>query len=201
MGKHERSYERVEKDLYPSPAWVIEALADHVQLRGRRIWECAAGSGKMAEAMRLAGAASVYSTDIAGHGYAGLDALLDFLCGHRPQIDFDAIITNPPFGSRGKMAEAFITTGLLHIDVGGFLALLLPADFDSAKTRARYFGDCPQFAGKIVLTRRPKWFDHPGSASPKENSAWFLWQRDALRRPPILLYAPTPAAFALRVSE
>jgi hypothetical protein len=71
---------------------------------------------------------------------------------------------------------------------------LLPCDFDSAKTRARYFGDCPEFVGKIVLRERIVWFQRSDGIreAPKENSAWFLWERSPLRirRQPVILYAP-----------
>jgi hypothetical protein len=42
----------------------------------------------------------------------------------------------------------------LTAPVKGFVAMLLRCDFDHAKRRAYLFADCPQFAKKIVLTRR-----------------------------------------------
>jgi hypothetical protein len=192
VGKHETSFARVERDLYPTPAWVIEALAEHVDLAGMRIWESACGTGQMSEALKAVGA-SVYSSDIKDYGYVGLDAVLDFAAGQHPNTaHFSAIVTNPPFGNRGKLAERFIAVGLQQITEYGFMALLLPTDFDSAKTRTRFFADCPHFAGKIILTRRIVWFENPNKReSPKENTAWFLWSRNVIRgRPPIVLYAP-----------
>ena len=59
---------------------------------------------------------------------------------------------------------AFIEAGLRQLPIGAILALLLPCDFDSGKTRARYFRDCPHFVGKIVLTQRVVWF-HPDEES------------------------------------
>jgi len=74
---------------------------------------------------------------------------------------------------------------------------LLPCDFDSAKTRARYFGDCPHFVGKIVLRRRVVWFERNDGkrAAPRENSAWFLWVKSLLRvsHAPVILYSPAAA--------
>jgi hypothetical protein len=192
MGKHETGYARVERDHYPTPSWVVTALAEHVDLAGMRIWECACGNGQMSEALKAAGA-SVYSTDIQNYGYAGLDAVVDFVGGQHPDIRFNGIITNPPFGKRNKLAERFIEIGLQRITDFGFMALLLPVDFDSAKTRARFFAHNPHFAGRIILTRRIVWFANPNKEreSPKENTAWFLWSRNVIRgRPPIVLYAP-----------
>jgi len=194
MGKHETSYPRVDRDHYPTPPWVVAALAEHVNLTGHDVWEPATGSGRMAEALKAAGAARVYCTDIVEYGYP-LDALFDFVSPQRLNLaqPFDTI-TNPAFGPRGKTAEAFIAAGLRRRSRGGVLALLLPADFDSATTRSRFFRDCSLFAAKIVLTRRIVWFSHsnPKKERPKENSAWFVWSEpDLLRvRRPIILYAP-----------
>jgi hypothetical protein len=192
VGKHETGFARIERDHYPTPSWVVEALAAHVDLAGLRIWECACGDGRMAEALKAAGA-SVYASDVETRDYR-LDAVLDFLAGQIPEGErFDGIITNPPFGKRGKLAEQFIKRGLKQIADCPFMALLLPADFDSAKTRPPLFAGCPHFAGKIVLTKRIVWFTNPDPRreNPKENSAWFLWSRNVIRgRPPIVLYAP-----------
>ena len=191
MGKHETGYERVEKDLYPTPPWCIEALAEHVDLAGLEIWEPAAGSGQMAEALMAAGA-TVYATDIHRYG-CKLDEVTDFTNGRRPRRRFDGIITNPPYGPRAKLAEKFVEIGLRHIAGGdGFLALLLPLDFDAAKTRTRFFAGCPHFAGRIILNRRIVWFANPDKReAPKENHGWFIWSRSAIRgRQPVTLYAP-----------
>ena len=64
MGKHETGYARVERDLYPTPAWVIAALAEHLELRGLTVWEPACGDGRMVEALRAAGSAHVYGSDV-----------------------------------------------------------------------------------------------------------------------------------------
>jgi hypothetical protein len=187
MGKHETSYPRVNRDHYPTPAWCVDALAEHVDLAGLTIWESAADDGRLAEALRAAGAAHVHCTDIATG--------TDFLVAHGPP-HFDMIATNPPYGERGALAEAFIETGLSHLVSGGrTLALLLPVDFDSAKRRARFFRDCPYFTAKIILTRRIVWFARTDGKreAPKENHGWFLWSRSLLRCLPATLYAPKRA--------
>ena len=192
MGKHETGYVRVERDFYPTPAWVTATLLDLIDIRSKHIWEPACGDGRMAEPLKTAGA-RVFSTDIEDRGYAAFDGVFDFLSKQDPGLSFDGLITNPPFGHRGRLAKAFIEIGL-HRMRDGFLALLLPADFDSAKTRTRLFGSSPQFVGKIVLTRRVKWFENPTKPKmePKENSAWFLWGNIDLRTHPnpVIRYAP-----------
>jgi hypothetical protein len=195
MGKHENGYERVERDHYPTPAWVIDALAEHVDVGGKTIWECAAGGGHMVEALKAAGAAKVWATDVASYGYP-LDEILDFVTGPPPNLRFDMIITNPPWGAGGKLAVKFIESGLLRIARGGALALLLSADFDSATLRPRLFRDCNHFLGKVVLTRRIVWLKRADGKreQPKENAAWYLWAKPVLRTrlTPVVLYAPAP---------
>jgi hypothetical protein len=192
MGKYGNEYERPDKDLFPTPAWVTEALAEHVDLAGRTIWEPAAGTGEMAEALKAAGA-KVYCSDIEQRSYP-LDERMDFTCGRKPKLRHcDGIVTNSAYGDRNKLAEAFVVTGLRHIATGGFLALLLFTDFDNASTRSQLF-DRPEFVGKILLRERIVWFKRNDGKreQPRENHAWYLWQRPLLRihRTPIVLYAP-----------
>ena len=160
MAQRVSGYIRRDLEFYPSPKWTVDALAEHVGLRGKTIWEPACGTGEMSEAIRDAGAAHVHSTDIKDYGYGGFNGIHDFVAWLPPPlITFDGAITNPPYGERGRLAELFIENGLRQIGERGFLALLLPADFDAAKTRAKYFENCPLYAGQITLTRRIKWFD------------------------------------------
>jgi len=157
VGKHETSYARMARDLYPTrEVWVTEALLAHVQLVGVTVWEPAAGRGDLALALRDSGV------------------------------------------RRNTLAESFIETGLKHLAHGvSLLALLLPVDFDSAGRRRQFFAECPWFAAKIPLTRRIVWFPRSDGirAAPKENHAWFIWQRTLLktRTSPLVLYAPAPS--------
>jgi len=197
VGKHETSYARMARDLYPTrEVWVTEALLAHVQLVGVTVWEPAAGRGDLALALRDSGV-RVVASDIADYGFP-LDALLDFTTGQLPSAPFASIVTNPPGGPRNTLAESFIETGLKHLAHGvSLLALLLPVDFDSAGRRRQFFAECPWFAAKIPLTRRIVWFPRSDGirAAPKENHAWFIWQRTLLktRTPPFVLYAPVPS--------
>jgi hypothetical protein len=181
MGKHETSYMRVERDGYPTPAWCARALAEHVHLEGLRIWEPAAGSGHLARGLETVGA-RVFVSDIERH------PRFDFLTSGLPGglRHFDGIVTNPPWGQGNRLAVAFIEAGLHRIaSYGGFLALLLPTDFDSARTRVHLFLDT-RFLARISLTSRPVWFERTDGvkAAPKENCCWYVWARQVLRSPP-----------------
>ena len=200
MGKHENGYERSPRDFYPTrQPWVIHGLLAHIDIRGLNVLEPAAGGSHMAEVLKATGAASVFCNDIEDRGYP-LDQISDFTTAVFPK-QFDAIITNPPQGGRTSILfKGFIETGLAYIgDHGGTLALLLPTDFDSAKTRGRLFADCPLFAAKIVLMGRIVWFerDDGDRAAPKENHAWYVWRRGN-RGPPNILYAREPISPRIR---
>jgi len=205
MGKHGTGYARVGRDHYPTPYWVIAALAEWLELRGLTVWEPACGDGGMAAALRQQSCARVHNLRPRKlRERPGRDARLP--AARNPQLErFDAIITNPPFGQGGTLATAFIRAGLKRLGPSGMLALLLPADFDSAKTRARYFADHPWFAAKIALTRRIVWFERSDGVrvAPKENHSWFVWRRSPLRvrQAPVILYAPGNAAAELALEE
>lgn len=193
MSTRASGFSRVSADLYQTPFWVVGALAEHINLNGLSIWEPACGGGQMVRALEQFGA-QVFASDLHEHGFEDQDMAVDFTAGDMPRfVYFQHIVTNPPYGPQGRTANAFIERGLERLPPGGVLALLLPVDFDSAKTRAKYFGDCPDFSAKIILRRRIAWFEpEPGQAGPSANHAWFVWERRHIRaaRAPVMLYAP-----------
>jgi hypothetical protein len=91
---------------------------------------------------------------------------------------------DPPYA---RAAVAFIEHALRHVAPTGQVAMLLRTDFDHARSRQHLFGQCPQFARKVVLCKRIVWFDRPGAA-PSFNHAWFIWEW-LHSGPPVLAYA------------
>jgi hypothetical protein len=179
MGKYGNEYKRVPRDLYPTiDPRPIAALSEIFDFAGQQIWEPAAGNGDMAMAMRQRGA-SVYCSDIEPRGFP-LDCLFDFVSNEPVPTEIGNLITNPPLGDKGKLAEAFIEAWLRRQRLG-MLALLLPCDFDSAVTRRKYFADCELFAVKLVLTPgRLVFFKRTDGEreAPRENWAWFQWKSE-----------------------
>lgn len=163
-------YERIERDAYYTPAWCTEALLRHVKFSGP-IWEPAAGAGDMTRVLTAAGH-DVASSDIA-YGWAEYELglyQLDFLTTALP-CNVVHIVTNPPY----TLAREFIERALeLTVKSGGKVAMLLRNEYDSAATRQHLFSKCPQFALKLVLTKRPRWFADE-KASPRHNFSWFVW--------------------------
>ena len=110
MSQRFSEYARKPQDEYFTPAWVTTALIPHLPPIAT-IWEPAAGSGLMVEALRRASFA-VNATDIA----TGDDFLLSKANGAA------AIIINPPYA----LAQEFIEHALaLMAPVNGVVAMLL----------------------------------------------------------------------------
>jgi hypothetical protein len=161
MSQRDSGYVRKQRDFYETPAWVTVALIPHLRPI-QRVWEPAAGSGKMVCALGAAGL-EVERSDITDG--------VDFLLERKVRNNADAIITNPPYAH----AKEFIEHALrLTEPTQGLFAMLLRTDYDHAQTRTHLFADCPAFAKKLVLTKRIVWFDDP-RAAPSFNHAWFIW--------------------------
>ena len=161
-------YARIERDRYETPEWVTDALLPYIP-KMQWIWEPACASGKMSRALKKNH--PVYSSDlVTDYGITNTD----FLKSELP-LNINAIITNPPFN---REAEKFIRHGLklLAPVPDYFMAMLLPIDFDSGKTRRDMFEDAAHFAGKIVLTSRIVWIEKDGAA-PTTNHAWYFWDK------------------------
>jgi predicted RNA methylase len=164
------NYARKENDLYQTEPWATEALLRVVNVRGRKVWEPAAGNHLMADVLREHGA-QVTTSDIVTYDREH-DEIFDFIRASfdwSPQID--AIITNPPYGKGNREAVAFAERALSECK--GLVALLLTAKFDFGKTRRHLFKDNKRFWGKIALVDRVQWF--PGDSSGTEDHAWYIW--------------------------
>jgi hypothetical protein len=178
MSQRNSGYRRKALDDYPTPAWVTQALLPHLPPQVRTIWEPAAGSGQMVRVLKQAGYI-VHGSDIT-------DGLrFDFL--NEQNYDFDgypgeAIVTNPPYAR----AQQFIERALHLIQPDGVVAMLLRTDYDHAASRQHLFGQCPQFAKKLILTKRIVWFAGP-KAAPSFNHAWYIWNWKH-HGPPVLAY-------------
>jgi len=181
-------YRRQKRDLYETPSWVTELLLPQIPRDIRTIWECACGSGQMASVLRAAGF-DVVGTDIAmGHDF--LDETQR--CRFRA---VDGVVTNPPYGRRHTLAVAFVENCMaaMRRDEIRLTAMLLPAEFDYSHTKQHLFSECPFFARKLVITRRIVWFqsDDPDKReAPKNNHAWFIWERHHEGRPQIFYCHP-----------
>jgi hypothetical protein len=171
MSQRFSEYVRKERDDYPTPPWVTETVIPHLKaLNITSIWEPAAGGGGMAAALTRAGF-TVSATDLSG----GVN-FLDDKAWSQAVSCCDAIVTKPPYGLQGKLAERFIERALDLMRPGrGAVAMLLKVDFDSGLTRRRFFADCPAWITKLVLLKRIEWFKSLNGNAPNDNHAWYCW--------------------------
>jgi hypothetical protein len=175
MSQRNSGYARRPTDDYPTPPGPVWALAPYLRTRALDVWDPAAGSGQLVQALRNEGFRAIGTTD-------------DFLLRTKPPTDrIQALVTNPPTGTKGKLAEKFIRHALtLPVPL---VAMLLPIDFDSAIRRPNLFRDCPTFACKIVLLGRVKWF--AGENDSSSNHCWLIWSQSH-RGLPTIRYARCP---------
>jgi hypothetical protein len=156
-------------DYWPTPDCLICAFVKHVlpTLPSGVIWECAAGDGRLAAALRVTGR-EVIATDL----YQGKRPL-DFLHDDAPlPRRFGAIVTNPP----SNELDRFIRRGLHLMDrrITQALALLLRYDALMASGRV----DVLNRAMLIVSCHwRARWI--PNSVGqPRWSYVWALWLAD-----------------------
>ena len=173
MSQRNSGYVRQRDEAYDTPAPPVRALAPFLRARGAsHLWDPAAGAGNLVRTLREEGFHITGTRD-------------DFLAKSAAPRGVDTIVTNPPFGTSGRLAVRFIGRAF---ELAPIVVMLLRIDFDSARTRLCLFGDCPHFAQKIVLLRRIVWFEREGAPGPSENHCWCIWDRRH-RGPPTIAYA------------
>lgn len=213
------AYERRKNDQYFTQDWCTQVLLPLIPLyvKQKHVWEPAAGRGDITKVLEGDGY-DVINSDIDitnwNHDIGTINSA-NFLELEpiSPEIrDYNAIITNPPYGKlveyNGKklsLAEAFIR----HSFAQGveFVAMLLPTDFNHSSKRRDLFDNmfltdesydpifCDpmlKFAFEVVLTSRPRWdwwyppVDGEKRKSPMHNYSWFVW--DARHKGPSTQY-------------
>lgn len=166
-----------------TPEWVVETLLHVVPMYGK-IWEPACGEGAIVRVINreCAGMVQVRASDIDPR-YSPKNESWDFL---DPEVQSSyflpekgpfTLITNPPYGKQGRLAEAFVRAAVEITQINrGRVAMLLPVDWDAAKGRKDLFEDFPGHVTKITLTERIRWTNIPQAKSgPSQNHAWMCW--------------------------
>ncbi|MGL1921966.1 MAG: hypothetical protein OCD03_13160 [Hyphomicrobiales bacterium] len=169
MSQRDSGFTKIRNDFYATPEWAVECLMIEESF-SNRVVEPSSGQGHIADYLMFNGF-FVTCIDITDH--STVDICCDFL---EFNIDADNILTNPPYGNGGRLAVKFIEHSLKSTQVKqGKVAMLLRADFDSGKTRAHLFANCPAFKKKLILTDRIAWANIEQTATPSVNHAWFIW--------------------------
>jgi hypothetical protein len=193
---HVSGYDREGQDFYATPAWVTEALLQHVQLRGP-VWEPCCGDGAMSTVIAAHGH-EVVSTDIADRGFGAPG--VDFLACRDVVGACRSIVTNPPYGDSGShTGQARSSSAMLGFlrhalaltaSVEGQLALLVRLQWIAGRRAADVMSAAP-FAAVIVLTQRIRWFERgEDTNTAQHHHAWVVFDHAHPRgRPPAMLYA------------
>lgn len=162
MGKRS-SFERVERDFYPTPREAVLPLLPHLS-EGLRFVEPCAGDGALIRHLAEVGHICTFACDIEprGQGIERADAL---------GTDWTAaptIITNPPW-----------SRDVLHPMISHFSRfapawLLFDADWMHTRHAAPYL----PWLRRIVSVGRVKWI--PDSAfTGKDNCCWYLFDQNS----------------------
>jgi hypothetical protein len=163
---------REDLDFWPTPPDLAAALTQIVlpSLPEGKLWECAAGDGMLADAVRRGGY-QVIASDIDPQRRD--IARLDFLNDPPPAASHGAIlVTNPPF-ARSGLLEPFIARMLALLDSRHLTAavLLQRADSAGADGRAAVFN---RAVAEWTCCWRPVWI--PGSSGGgRWWFSWFVW--------------------------
>lgn len=181
MGQRVSGFERKVGDEYMTPEWVAETLLSVVPMYGS-VWEPACGHRAIVRVIEreCESMCKVLATDINpafdpnGNSIDFLHPGVGWLVPSRGPF---TIVTNPPYGKSGKLAEAFVRMAIEVTQWNrGRVCMLLPVAWDAAKNRQDLFEDFPAHVTKITLTERIRWTNLPQSKSgPSENHAWFVW--------------------------
>jgi hypothetical protein len=150
-------------DDWPTPECLQMALVRMLPLLpSGRIWEPAAGAGRLVAAMRAAGR-KVIATDRPG---------LDYLTDARPTGPIAAIVTNPPF----NRLDAFLARSLEHLDAGvtASVTLLLRWDHLTASGRSKVLNRATEVR---LCAWRPRWIVD-STTGPRWSFAWVTWSRE-----------------------
>lgn len=164
MGKRS-SFDRVEKDFYPTPRAAVLPLLPHLGPMRFRFAEPCAGDGRLVRHLEAEGHRCVLKSDIdpRANGIKRLDALAaDLRAAAAGEIDL--IITNPPW-----------TRDVLHPLIKRFSDiapswLLFDADWAHTEQASGLLKRCR----RIVSVGRVKWIEDSKSAGV-DNACWYLF--------------------------
>ncbi|RIY00315.1 hypothetical protein D3218_12970 [Aureimonas flava] len=163
MGKRS-SFERVERDYYPTPPEAVVPLLPHLA-HGTMFAEPCAGDGALVRHLEAAGMSCLWASDIAPQApdIAARDAY-DGLHSAADSADF--IITNPPW-DRATLHRMIVTFSDERPTW-----LLFDADWIHTRQAAPYL---PRLR-KVVSVGRVKWI-WGSPFTGKDNCAWHLFDK------------------------
>lgn len=189
---HTKAHKRQKNEKYYTPARPVQVVLRYLSFKTPPffplVWECAAGAGNISELLAERGF-EVFASDIDPDKPS--IAPINFLTQRVAPEGCRVILTNPPFGTGGRLAYQFCWHALRLMEpVGGMVVMLMRDDYDSAGGRLELFDRHPAFDKKIVLSERVRWTNLPQKkdAGPSGSHAWFVWDWSRAPGPATLHY-------------
>lgn len=165
-------YARAPLDHYETPPDVgtVLTLDPLVKLiKGKTVWEPAAGKGALLPYLQAAKARKVITSDI--HDYGTVPGLvkLDLLSANKPLAK--TVVTNPPYVLVHEIAEKLIDW-LVNGKIDT-LILLVRATWSHGATR-NWMMQPALLAHEVRLSWRPRWIAD-STGSPRHDYMWLAW--------------------------
>lgn len=164
--------EREANDYYATEPKAAELLCA-VENLSPAIWECACGSGHLAEVFRKHGHI-VKATDLIDRGYGcgGVDFL-------KENVHFQGdIVTNPPY----KYAKEFVEHAIDTVVDGCKVCMFLKLQFLEGKARRALFEKYPPkcvyvASGRLLCAKNGDFEKMKSGGGSAVAYAWFVWQK------------------------
>jgi hypothetical protein len=171
---------------YQTPTWVVELLLNEIPLIGTEILEPCAGSGTIVEVIKQRRPrARVAAVELRGEEenslwIAGADEvhIADFRTWKPPAVQYDTIITNPPY----RYAQEIIERCFEIADSGTQVIMLLRLAFLESQKRFSFWQKHP-ISRLYVLSERPSF---TGGGTDATAYAWFVWSKSITQRVKVL---------------
>lgn len=166
-------WKRDPLDWYVEPDWCSQRLFDLVEFEGL-IWDCCAGTGRIAEAARAAGYdARASDIEPRGHPVNFLDIKV---CFAMTEPCVANIVSNPPYKLALEVTQFALKVALFKV------AMFLPANWVQGEKRSRWLESTPL---RQVLFVCPRPSCPPGDiirqgvvpGNGTTDYAWFIWDR------------------------
>jgi len=173
--KEAHLWDRDENDWYVEPKVCSLALFSQEDFSGK-VWDPACGMGNILKSASFLGLRTL-GTDLVNRASA-CSIQMDFL-EYQGGLDFDHIVSNPPFG----IAELFVQHALNTIPPNGKVAMILPLVWMAGFSTKRDWLPNSPLAKICPISPRPSMppgkvieaGEKPGNGT--KDFAWFIWQK------------------------
>lgn len=165
-------HDRQVDDFYATDPVAAELLLV-IEPQLSRIYECACGEGHLAKVFDKYGKLAKAS-DIVNRGYG---EVIDFLKyhGYREDLEYDDIVTNPPY----KYSLEFVEHALECVRPGRFVCMFLKIQFLEGQKRKHFFLENPPVRVWVSSARIKCAINGDFDANGQSAAcyAWYVWQK------------------------